>query len=41
MTAKQGIPNQFIMGGLIMRPLPIPLLDMSGLKLRPSCIYFP
>ena len=32
--------NPFVMSGL-MRPLPVLLLDMSGLKLRPSCIYFP
>ena len=30
-----------LLSGLITRPLPILLLDMSDLKSRPSCIYFP
>ena len=33
--------NWFIISGLIARALPILLLDMSGLKSRPSCISFP
>ena len=33
--------NCFIMSGLAMRPLPIPMSYMIGLKLRLSYLYFP